>query len=33
LCFFSIPMPEEKRLLRIPRHGWEDNTKVDQEVV
>jgi hypothetical protein len=28
-----VGRPEEKRLLGIPRRGWEDNTKVDQEVV
>jgi len=28
-----VRRPEEKRLLGIPRRGWEDNTKVDQEVV
>jgi hypothetical protein len=28
-----VGRPEEKRLLGIPRRGWEDNTKVDQEVL
>jgi len=28
-----VGRPEEKRLLGISRRGWEDSTKVDQEVV
>ena len=28
-----VGRPEEKGLLGIHRRGWEDNTKVDQEVV
>jgi len=28
-----VGRPEEKRLLGIPRCGWEDSTEVDQEVV
>jgi hypothetical protein len=28
-----VVRPEEKRLLGLPRHRWEDNTKMDQKVI